>query len=453
MNKSFIYFIFFYFLGVMAPIKAVSQVWIAADPTFFANNFAPFYALSTSSSGKVYAAGEIIDNSTSRLSVSKYNGLNWQELGNGININGTQFVIYSMAIDLFENLYAVGSIYDSLNNPYVAKWDGTQWSKLGASGTNYIFDSLSGHLNCVATDNYNNVYAAGVLSDWNNHYYIIKWDWTKWTKIELPFGSNAIISMLIDASGNIYIAGNLPNGVYKWDGSNWSCIGGSTNYLNVNGPISSLCMDKLGNMYCAGNFTNNAGEYYVAKWNGNSWFEAGIGINGLHANDNIWSLACDANNNIYAGGNFINSDSNRYVAKWDGVKWTELGGIDALGAKSTVGAITVDLNGHVFAGGGFTMPGAQVCIAEYTSTTSIHKNFSLESNFQFSPNPFRNQLTISDALPNSLYKLNDIFGRTIYQGVISSKTETINTSLLVNGTYIIELILPDGSKEVRKVVK
>ena len=70
-----------------------------------------------------------------------------------------------------------------------------------------------------------------------------------------------------------------------------------------------------------------------------------------------------------------------------------------------------------------------------------------------SPNPFNTELTLSNTLPNTHYKLTDILGRTIYQGTINMNTEIINTSAFANGTYIIELILPDGGREVRMVVK
>jgi hypothetical protein len=69
------------------------------------------------------------------------------------------------------------------------------------------------------------------------------------------------------------------------------------------------------------------------------------------------------------------------------------------------------------------------------------------------PNPTENQLNITNAPSGTNIKVYDVVGRLIYSAVMHSNQESINTSAWERGTYFVELVLPDGSREVRKVVK
>ena len=68
------------------------------------------------------------------------------------------------------------------------------------------------------------------------------------------------------------------------------------------------------------------------------------------------------------------------------------------------------------------------------------------------PNPIHNELIIQGAANTSL-KVYDLVGRIIYSNYITTNQQSINTNQWERGTYFVELVLPDGSKEVRKVVK
>jgi hypothetical protein len=75
-----------------------------------------------------------------------------------------------------------------------------------------------------------------------------------------------------------------------------------------------------------------------------------------------------------------------------------------------------------------------------------------ESNLLY-PNPITNELNITNAPSGTNIKVYDVVGRLVYNAVMHDKQETINTSAWERGTYFVELVLPDGSREVRKVVK
>lgn len=158
--------------------------------------------------------------------------------------------------------------------------------------------------------------------------------------------------MIVDNSGNVYVAGNFTDSTHfmmavgnfyvaKWDGTTWSMLGTGANSLNANGPISSICMDKNGNIYVAGNFRNASWNYYVAKWDGTSWSDLG----NLNANLFINSICVDDSLNVYCGGNFTDAAGHAYVAKWDNAtsSWTELGtGFDSGSLEVVVTSICVD---------------------------------------------------------------------------------------------------------------
>lgn len=73
------------------------------------------------------------------------------------------------------------------------------------------------------------------------------------------------------------------------------------------------------------------------------------------------------------------------------------------------------------------------------------------------PNPANREVNIE--LPSAVNKptpvaLFDAFGRTIYQAEFKAgeRTKTISTDNLVNGVYMLQIITPQGSKAVRKVL-
>jgi len=74
------------------------------------------------------------------------------------------------------------------------------------------------------------------------------------------------------------------------------------------------------------------------------------------------------------------------------------------------------------------------------------------TNILIYPNPVENELEIQGAANTSL-KVYDLVGRIIYSNYITTNQQSINTNQWERGTYFVELVLPDGSKEVRKVVK
>ncbi len=284
--------------------------------------------IAVDSNGNVYVAGAF-KNSSNKFYVAKYNGSSWSELG-GANALGSNGIIYALAVS-GNNIYAGGGagFTNASGKRYVAQYNGSSWSELG--GANSM--GINNDIYAICTDGNGNVYAGGYFTDGTGHNYIVKYNGTSWTSIGGSFNApsvgatnGTIATLSSDANGNIYTAGWFANSsdnryVAKYNGSTWSELGGLNSLLASGGPsryIASIFVDASNNVYTAGNFTNGSGNCYVAKFNGSSWSELG-GTNALSANGRINSVCCDVNGNVYAVGNFVNGSSQNYVARYGAI--------------------------------------------------------------------------------------------------------------------------------------
>ncbi len=285
--------------------------------------------IATDAAGNVYAAGDFRD-SVNYLHghnyVAKWDGHSWTELGTGSNALNADSMIYCLTTDVFGNVYTAGRFTNSGNKWYVAKWDGHSWTELG-TGANAL--NANFYIFTITTDPSGNVYAAGAFTDSSapsyGYSYVAKWNGSTWSK--LGTGANAlcssgrIYSITADASGNIYSTAHDSNGyayVAKWNGSTWSQLGTGTNPMHIYGDVECIITDAAGNVYASGGFVDANWKEYVAKWDGNNWTELGTGADAINANSNIWGLATDEPGNIYATGYFTNDSGKYYVAKYGG---------------------------------------------------------------------------------------------------------------------------------------
>ncbi len=333
----------------------------------FSSSTGPFLSLATDKSGNLYTGGGFYDASFAHY-VAQWNGTTWTEMG-ALKANN---YIESVITDATGNIYAAGYFTDANYYEYVAKWDGTTWQELGNLG------AYAGILT-LASDQHGNIYAAGAFTDASTKYYVAKWDGLSWT--ELGTGASAlnanytISAVVSDTAGNIYAAGGFTNAagksyVAKWNGTTWTELGTGSNALNANYAISTLAKDAAGNIYAAGNFTDASGYRYVAKWNGTTWTELGTGSNALKANNSIGTITIDATGNIYAAGGFTNTSGYQYVAQWNGSTWSEVGsGSNALNANYTIMTTTTDSSGNLYAAGYFTNAQYQYYVAKWDGTT------------------------------------------------------------------------------------
>ena len=75
------------------------------------------------------------------------------------------------------------------------------------------------------------------------------------------------------------------------------------------------------------------------------------------------------------------------------------------------------------------------------------------STLQLYPNPINNELNILNIQSGTIIRVFNVVGSLLFNDIVNDKQIAINTSKWNTGTYQVELILPDGSRIVRKLVK
>jgi hypothetical protein len=131
-------------------------------------------------------------------------------------------------------------------------------------------------------------------------------------------GLNGIPVALAALGTNLFAAGTFTtaggvaaNQIAKWDGNNWSNVGGS-----VVGSGTVMALTVMGNnLYAGGTFTNMGGvtASLIAKWDGTNWSALGSGVSGT-----VQSLAA-IGQDLYAGGGIRTAgDKSAYnLAHWN----------------------------------------------------------------------------------------------------------------------------------------
>ncbi|MBX3164875.1 MAG: T9SS type A sorting domain-containing protein [Bacteroidetes bacterium] len=380
--------------------------------------------------------------------VVKWNGSSWQRLGKG---TGAPIVTYST-----NNVYAVGG-YNPSNLRYVAQWDGNHsWYELG--GQNAL--GANGSIFSLCVDSTGNLYAAGNFKNSSGKPYVAKWNGSQWSQLGGNISnfylypqdmgpSPKISSICSDGQGNIYAVGSFTNAtghfyVAKWDGNVWSELGG-TNSLNsptvaVNGivPLQCVTSDKYGNIYTAGRLG------YVAKWNGTVWEEL-TGTNGIHGIIN--SLTVDKYDNVYALS-FRDTVATHNIYKWNGNDWIALPNFNS---DERAGSICIDTAGNLYT----SVIAINGYVAKYDKayTVSIEEHTNEKLVVKIYPNHASEIINVECEMLNeeTEIKIIDVLGKTVIHHSTFNISNSIDVSHLSNGIYFLQL-KTDKSVGVKKFV-
>lgn len=251
-------------------------------------------------------------------SVKKWNSSSWTKVPFNATFDSERR-IYSVAADSSGILYIGSSFLEGVV---------TGLTKCTEDSCTPVANWI-GFVKIVAVDRKDNLYFLGKNSE---KFGIFKWGNITTTQIKTDFDNEDSYQfdlMTFDSSNALYIAGSFKsaekgiNRIAKWTGKTWNNLGGGIS-CTENCFITSTVFDKNNNLYVAGEF-NKAGNTEVrniAKWDGKQWSDVGGGTNGR-----IYSLAIDSEDNIYVLGTFYEADGNeiKYLAKWDGVNWRKVG--------------------------------------------------------------------------------------------------------------------------------
>ena len=286
------------------------------------------------------------------------NSNHWSKLGisNTNRFNGS---IHCINIDRYNNIYIGGEFTGSFSGPFVAKWNGSDWTELGIiPGQPEPFHSVK--INSIVLDSFNNIFVGNGYKTNNNgtwYCYIPKWNGINWTD-ELLSNSDfstcgSDLQLAINLNGNLIIKPDnaITLGyLCKWDGNSWSTF--AQNGFPSEGLLNNIAFDNVGNLYLS-DVINTNGYHYVDKWDGTNWSEVG-GTNTSVFNEFISSMVINKNTgHIFIAGGFSNQYGNLYVAEWDGTNWSEVGGRNSNIFGNFIGvgivSLAIDNNGNIYA--------------------------------------------------------------------------------------------------------
>lgn len=435
MTKTFFKFLI---IILIYPNQSSAQDWSPlGEGTNALNANGIIKALATDNENNIYAAGMFQYNDSGYKYVAKWDGYTWNALGGGVNTLLANDAILTLATDKYNNVYAAGKYTDSNGYRYVAKWDGNKWTKLGALNAN-------GDINKIIVDNKGYVYAVGEFKNDSGYCYVAKWNDTTWSEVGresslMPL-KNTFNDIMLSKNGDIITASNY---VYRWNDTTWKYLGFLYN------RIKSLAEDNNGYIYACGDFTNNMNKPYdLARWNGKKWeefmdvdmFATGItyGI--------LFSVVVDAANNVYAAGwRIVDSTGEEYIAKWNGASWSKVGASTfkqlTKYTQAYINTLLLDKKGNLYAAGAFADITAKVFVARYGFPLGL-KNSLDEPSFSIYPNPAQSTINIESKewRPQTLSIYNSI-GELVYsdQWHTGQKSKELNLSNFSNGIYIMKL--------------
>lgn len=326
--------------------------------------------------------------------IAKWNGSNWDSLGNGISggWSNRPVVVCALAVDKLGNVYAGGCFEQAgtirVNN--IAKWDGVKWDSLNYGINPTWYNNMYSTVRSLIVDKDNNLYVGGEFNKFDfltETGPLAKWDGRKWSTVgNRLWGAypgahdiGIVSTMAIDNRGDLYVGGSFEvmNGspdtrfLAKWDGTDWAAIGGG-----VSRRVYSIVFDRNNILFAAGEFTRAGSDSInkIAMWDGKKWSGLGTGI----TNGSVKTLFTDLGSNVFAGGTFdhIGGIAAENIARWNGTAWEPMGS----GTDTTVNAL-LGFDSTLYVGGGFAMAGnrpspgiSKVNVHCLTSKTSYNRN-------------------------------------------------------------------------------
>ena len=222
------------------------------------------------------------------------------------------------------------------------------WSPYGAGFIypNVVFDLI---------DYNGQLHAGGAITGSGSNLFggIAKWDGVNWTT--LGGGANSAVYSIVEFNGDLIAGGdftsmgNIPGTkkIARWDGTSWHAMGAG---LTFGGQIHCMAVYD-GKLYIGGNFqqVDNMNIIDIAVWNGTSWSSPctlSLGLTELRALEVF-------NNELYIGGYLgsVNGITCYNIAKFDGQSWGPVGD----GLNSGIFSLYSDTsNNRLFAAGNFS---------------------------------------------------------------------------------------------------
>lgn len=253
---------------------------------------------------------------TSRY-ITYWDGDKWNALGNGLGLSNT-----TLSVDVAPNGYIYrGGNSVGLTAANTTYWDGSAWNNMDAGTDNIVY--------AVRAASDGNIYYAGAFTQAGalNCYRVARWDGSQWHRLGQFGGLNdQVIYMAVAPDAKkLVVAGDFTDqqgfaanalyniAQYDTETGQFSAMGGNATDL-INGP---LLYTRAGVVYAWGfpETLNGATVYNLARWTGAAWEKLG---GALSVQPNAMFEA--PNGDIILAGAFIKSGSVPVskIAKWNG---------------------------------------------------------------------------------------------------------------------------------------
>lgn len=326
--------------------------------------------------------------------IGLWDGDSWSAFASAPATPGFAGVRALHAIDTggVETLFAGGRFedVDSSQVDLVLAWDGENWSPLGGGLSGATPEAFVQVHAIASTDSPSlggpGIFATGdfVLADGEVVNGVARWDGISWSSLNSGIdglvagrGGRAL-AVFDDGSGAaLYLGGIFEGvdgvpaaGIAKWNGQEWSSVGGGLEFFELEPVVLALEVfdDGSGPALFVGGSFNLAGGVEtrsIAKWDGQAWsgLDGGldspnnvVGVNALAASDASSGLG----RALFVGGFFSSAGGVEAlnIARWSGSEWSALeaglaGGLPRVFALQAVGGKS-ELGPALYVGGRFS---------------------------------------------------------------------------------------------------
>ncbi len=370
--------------------------------------------------------------------IAQWNGTNWSSLGAGLNLEPVYLCSYN------NNLIATGhfdSIYRGEKVNYIAKWNGTTWSSLGLGLDSYGF---------VACEFRGDLIVGGIFTSAGGIQCnsIAGWNGENWFALGSGVtGSDQVIYALSVYRDELYVGGIFTsaggvqtNCIAKWNGSKWSSVGTGIKYANGAVAVLYVFENKL---WAGGHFSimNGITVNGICTYDGSNWQSVGAGVSGLEyfIHKGYVTDIVSKDNSLYVTGSFTRMDNKlcNKISKWDGFSWCPLDyGLDLRGEELEIYNNHVIICGDFFTADGiFTSNIVQYSpssITQINSNQNVIKNYSLSQNYL---NPFNPITRIRFSIPAVETGFKPVYTKIVIYDILGKEMAILVNEELQPGTY------------------